>query len=543
MDQNNISDYQTRFEGVLQQDDNFTPAVLEITGVRDRRLSGSFVYGNSNLPLLDIKLSELPFPVIHTDNIRTHAQEIIEKQYPETGYNFPMIIDPEYQQRTNYELFRGVINYYDGDTYKVNNFTTDDESGESIPANYHVLTPFPYILEILRVGFNYAGLSFGGDFISDPNSRKLIWDTQKELEQLNSLIPSFHHVTTPESTEIINGYEESEYSVSVTMPYAIGHELRMFLKLPEHLEVLEYKVSFDDKTIYSSTLRKLDVKRSLSVSESQRGKDIIVTLKLRNTIADEAIGDISQFNFFNVWQDDGTLNVFPNSFTLSDVLPDMAFGTFLNKLKNWLNLDIKFRHDAVVMDYVEQKFIESSFIDESHLQAETFTKDFNNNIGYRLKFADKDLYVSNRGLVEDLTEYKSQNIRPIDLGVHMMNVQGKLDIRSARRIQNSDFQVLVYDGLQRSVFGFIEKFLPLAIQDVDGVAFYPEDIYERFWSHWLRFRTNSETIKERFDADIFEKLTTEQGKYKYNKKMLVKKITKRRKNENTWEVRTESETI
>ncbi|MHA7058074.1 hypothetical protein ACWGOQ_0012705 [Aquimarina sp. M1] len=416
----------------------------------------------------------------------------------------------------------------------MNNFTQNDE-GESVPANYHVLSPYPYIVEILRVGFKFVGLSFGGDFISDPNSRKLIWDTQKEIEQLNSLFPPLHHFTTPESTAVIDGLEESVYSLRVNINFLFGYDFRVFLNLPEHLEVLSYNVSFNDAILFSSDLRKFDNKRNLSVKDASELGDILIALKVRNTIAGEVTGDISKFNFFTIWRDDGVLNEFPNTFTLSDVLPDMTFGSFLNKLKNWLNLDIKCRQDSVIMDYVEQKFIESSFIDESHLQADTIPRDFNNNIAYELQVTGTDLYVSNNGLVENRTNYKTQNVRTIDLGAHMMTIQSKLDIRSARRIQDAEFQVLVYDGLQGGV--------PEAIQDVDGVAFYPEDIYERFWSNWLRFRTNSETIKERFDCDIFEKLTTEQGKYKYNKKMLVKKITKRRKNENTWEVRTESETI
>ncbi len=55
-------------------------------------------------------------------------------------------------------------------------------------------------------------------------------------------------------------------------------------------------------------------------------------------------------------------------------------------------------------------------------------------------------------------------------------------------------------------------------------------IWEFFYGIHQLFRINLEMIKERFGCYIFLKLTTEQGKYKCNKKMLVKKTSKQRKN-------------
>lgn len=85
--------------------------------------------------------------------------------------------------------------------------------------------------------------------------------------------------------------------------------------------------------------------------------------------------------------------------------------------------------------------------------------------------------------------------------------------------------------------------LCIVVSNIDGHDFSLTDIYNRFWKNWLRFRITSETIKDSFSCDIYENITTELGIYKYNKKQLIKKISKRRGKEGTWDVKTESETL
>lgn len=530
--QDNSSAYQTRYTGILQRDLDFVPATLEITGVHGNRISGSFVYGNDNLPLLETRLRDLPFPVIHTDDIKVHAKNTLDKGYPEVGYNFPMVIDPEFKNNTNYERFTGVVNYLNTVNYVSNRIII--ENGEEVVDNKNVLTPLPYIMEVLRVGFRAANLDFGGDFFSDIHNQKLLWDTGVFIEQFKSPIPSFYHFSTPQEIITVDGLQEAYFMLSTEIEVIDSFVLRLFLNLPKTLEVLFFEVRFKNNLIFSSVLNRVDKIRTINVREEIDMGSLNIELKVKALDSQTTIEDISTNNFFNLWPDDSTLNIYPNTFTIADVMPDMTFATFLNTLKNWLNLDIKFDNGMVVMDYVEQEFLERTFIDESHLEAKKYQKEFNTDKGYRLKAFGADLYVAKNGLVDSLAALPKNNITTIDLGVHVMRIHKRYSIFTARRLA-ADFQVLLYDGLQSGH--------PVAIADIDDVGFHPLDIYERLWKNWLRFRTNSETIKDKFTCDIFENLTTNQGKYKYNRKMLVKKITKRRKKDGLWEVSTESETL
>ncbi|WP_282037300.1 hypothetical protein, partial [Aquimarina algiphila] len=147
----------------------------------------------------------------------------------------------------------------------------------------------------------------------------------------------------------------------------------------------------------------------------------------------------------------GRLNVFPDSFSIADVLPDMTFSAFLNKLKNWLNLDIDFKHDTVTIDYVEEKFVETSFRDESHLEAEKYIKKSNQNKAYVLKDSRETIHINKDGVVSDIAAYKDENVNTIDTGVDIMKIEKKNSVFTARRREGSDFRILLYDGLKNGL--------------------------------------------------------------------------------------------
>ncbi|WP_167571925.1 hypothetical protein [Aquimarina algiphila] len=296
-----------------------------------------------------------------------------------------------------------------------------------------------------------------------------------------------------------------------------------------------FKIVMKGKTIYTNTIGRLDKLISLNIEEITDYGLLELQMSLVRFNVTDSIEDISPYHNFTFWANDGRLNVFPDSFSIADVLPDMTFSAFLNKLKNWLNLDIDFKHDTVTIDYVEEKFVETSFRDESHLEADRYIKKSNQNKAYELKDSKETIYITKDGVVSNISEYKSENVNTIDTGVDVMKIEKKNSLFTARRREGSDFRILLYDGLKNG--------LPVTVSAINEIDFSIENVYERLWKNWLRFRVTSETIKDKFSCDIYENLTTELGRYKYNKTQLVKKISKRRVKENRWEVSIESETL
>ncbi len=531
--ENNITDYQTSYKGVLQQDGDFKPAILELNGFDGSNLSGSFVYGNETLPLLETKLSDLPWPVITTTDIKNHAKETISKGFPEVMYNFPMIIDSEFSQNTSYEKFEGLINYFDGTNYIPNYKTIVD--GEEVIFNRNVITPYPYIMAILKMAFESAGLSYGGDFFSDPKNETLIWDTGVFLEQNYSPLPPSYQFAIADNNAQDGNLVRSFFAKTILVNAVGSYTIKIHVNFPDYILVEKLTVIFDRKVIYTSTHSRVEKILTINVESAADYENLVFQLTVKRYNVTDSIEDISLYNSLYFWSNDPGLNVFKNVFSIADVLPNMKVSTFLNKLKNWKNLDVKISNDSVIIDYVEQKFLETTFKDETHLEVEKYPKEFNQNKAYRLKDSRSTIRVTKDGLVSNLTSYKSQNITSIDTGVDIMNIEKKNSIFTARRKQDSNFRILLYDGLKSN--------LPVAVSNIDGHDFSLTDIYNRFWKNWLRFRITSETIKDSFSCDIYENITTELGIYKYNKKQLIKKISKRRGKEGTWDVKTESETL
>ena len=173
-----------RFDGKLLKNDTFENAYLIISSQKGRTLQGSLYYGKASLPLLETPLSELPFTEVSTTNITTHALDIIDKHWPETTYNFPMIIDKEFGANSDYEAFRGFKNLYENGAFVNNIIYNPPGTNEYIPSNYNIMTPCIYLVEILKVGFESANMIIRGDLINDLAFHKLVYDPENHLDDL-----------------------------------------------------------------------------------------------------------------------------------------------------------------------------------------------------------------------------------------------------------------------------------------------------------------------------------------------------------------------
>ncbi|NQY05366.1 MAG: hypothetical protein HRT68_03945 [Flavobacteriaceae bacterium] len=82
------------------------------------------------------------------------------------------------------------------------------------------------------------------------------------------------------------------------------------------------------------------------------------------------------------------VNRFQDNFNLKDFTPDMTFGSFITKLKNWLNLEITFRRNIVTINYVELRFKNIDFKDARHIEVSRTRITPNTNEAYKLIYSD-----------------------------------------------------------------------------------------------------------------------------------------------------------
>jgi hypothetical protein len=539
IDLDNVGDYEVKFYGKLLIDDTFDEAFLLITDIVDKVIEGSIYYGRETLALLDKPLNELPFPVVNTDNLRIHARSVIDLQYPEVGYNFPMIIDQKFSETSKYEKFEGFINNYRDGNFVNNTIEAENIDGQVTPVVYNrnLMVPFPYLMEILRVGFASENMVMLGSFVSDQVNEKLMVFTEKYLEKFQSSLPDFFQFTT--TTEIWDaGIISASYSRNYAISLTGSYKIKILINIPVQIQVHEFKVLFNLEEIYSSDSNVINEELTLNVENDTDLGTLRFSLDLRmaSSNSSNSIGDISAFNSFNFQFSDGQLNIFPNNFSLAEIMPDMTFGAFLNKIKNWLNLEVLYHKNTVIINYIESKFLNTNFKDESHLEIEIPKRKPNHSKLFKLTTGNGSLFISKNGLENNSLGYREEDIIKIDMGLELMPIESFQDVFTAVKKESGEaFKLFLYDGLQND--------LPVSVSSIFDRNYLIEEVHNRFWKQWLLFRLNSELYTDKFPLHISEPLKISEGSFKYNKKHIFKKIKKRRKSEEEWDVEVERESF
>jgi hypothetical protein len=526
LDLNNTSNYTVKHYGKLFMDSYFDEAYLFIE-VEEDNIQGSIAFGKLTIPLLDTKLADLPFPIIKTTSINNWAKEIKTKQYPDVSHCFPLVFDDEFHNTTNYDAFEGVVNNTDGVDFVTN--VLDVPSGDIF--NKNIVVPFPYVMSILKQGFNSASLDMIGDFVNTEINNHLILNTKKHLESFSSTTYQLfqfknHQVEFTVGSDLIYQYNKT---FDVT---AIGtYEVKILLNLPVEINIWSIKVLRGSEELFAGASKSLEEVIQINTTDESTEFTVQVRLELY------AHGvDIENFNSVEFQKNEGKLNVFKDTFSLSEVMPDITFGAFLNKIKNWLNLKVSFQDAYVRLDYVETQITNIQYKDESAFEIETPQRNFNQAKIYRLKYNDDTLlYVNKTGRVGDAYGYRDDDIKEIDINLTMLPIEEREGIFTALR-GDDDFQLMLYQG--PDVNGY-----PVAVEKINGFGFSLNEVFDKYWSKWLQFRTNSETYKDTFTTHSLEEFDIDNGRFKYNKKHIYKTIKQTRLSETEWKVEVESETL
>ena len=536
IDIENSADYETKYFGKLLIDNDFEDAYLLIVDIEDNILQGTIYYGKTSIALLDTDLSALPFPVIETTDLLTHAASVAQKQYPEVDYNFPMVIDPDFSSNNKYEAFDGVINNYTAGNYIANSIDTIES--EDVAVNRNVMVPFPYVFAILKTAFDSVGIKMSGSFVSDKVNEKLLLYTDKYLEKFLSALPegfSFNNVSeTFTSDNVVVANHSVNYDISQTGSYTIN----TFLNFPADIDVLTCVITYKGNEIFRSLSNNVDKDTILNVEDAADFGNLNIALQLRRYTDNPSnrIGSVKAYNYFGFSFEDGELNIFPNTFSLSQIMPDLTFGEFLNKLKNWLNLEIIFGESEVTINYVESKFLEITFKDETEFEVVKPKRTPNQNKLFKLITSNDSIYIGKSGVVTNISGYRDEDITDIDMGLDVMPIKAKDTLFTAyKEEEHNDFKILMYNGLQDG--------LPTAVSSFADRSFSLEEVINRNWAKWLFFRLNSETYKDKFKVHVLEPFNVNFGRLKYNRKHIYRSIKKQRVAENYWQIEVESETL
>lgn len=534
-----VNSYKPKIYGTLIIDRMFYEAYISIGEVTKDTAEITLYYGKEVLPVFDKKLNELPFgPVQMTGYLPAHAKDLLTKSWPEATHNFPKMFREDIKQKSNYKHFEYFINNYQdvSGTWMFPNNQQEIIDGETVSANRNVMAPFPYLLEIFKVAFASEGLQAKGAFMNDEFYKKVLLVPQTYFEQFAVTEfenYSFSYYTSQEDLDgrTINVYTK-QHAPSSSGSYVLKFRINFSNALAQYFNL---KITQGGETLYEATSEntQVNIDETLRISSSSGGGDpIIVTLKLSQVSA-----SIETFNTFTYLYKEGDLNVFPGAYSLADFMPDMTFREFINKIKSWLNLKFEYTDNAVYIDYLDDYINTVVFEDKSHLQDPYRSRIINQNNLFKMTYPNgTKVLVNKHGQTYSDKDYIDSEIEELEIEALPLEVYDNKGIVTAvYPEEEEDLMFCIYNGLVNND--------NLAIDNINGEKLTIQEVYNTRWTNWLRFRANSEVIKDRFFLHITETYTLKTGIFKYNKKQLVKSISKKRVDNEHWQVEVESETL
>ncbi|MFC4688678.1 hypothetical protein ACFO4P_17180 [Epilithonimonas pallida] len=338
--------------GWFHHENKISEAKLTIITIQGNKLIGQIDYGLEDIPNYDKKLSELPLAKFAVDDIHIYAKEICTKKYPEVNFNYPRLYTTKYSPEDElWDAFDGYYNDLKPDGSEMRRNYLDEELNIF---NVNIIHPLPYILYLLKTGFGDKGLELKGDILTDPDLVQRCVFSGTEY---------FNRFSQRRDTLTVDENEYDQFSNFSGMFYI--KELKVQKKG-------EYKLRgyFNSRKVKGSNTgyimmgsNKLWSFNSGSYDETNYYFDFSVNVPEDNTSLIFFLWRVSDRNGFatvisadliGTALDDGGneetgVVTNPNEVDLARAVPDMTFGDFVNRIKNWFNYEIDIRGNEIFM--------------------------------------------------------------------------------------------------------------------------------------------------------------------------------------------------
>jgi len=530
----NVVNYKSKVEGFLIVDNEMFDAYLGVYDVQDKKLELRIFYGKEVLNVFKMKLSDLPFPIVDTEgDLNNFSQQALSRSWPEVTHNFPMIYRPKISELSDYEDFNGYVNLRTENLELFRFNSTVNVEGVAKPFNYNVVCPMPYLLEILKVGFASEGLEIRGEFVEHPLIRKLIYIPQKYFQYYSD--PNIRTVYSLSNSSNINGDVQTFTRTHATFKNGT-YSLHARINFPKGVtKNFLFSVTYNGKTYFKATSQNegvaIDEKIDINVSNDVFSP-IVVVLEI-----DKQQRDIDKYNNFVFDFKDGRVNIFPESYSLKEIMPDQIFRTFYDGILQFFNLDVTFYENSVYLNFLDNSILNLVYEDLSAFEDPKPSRNTKRNNLFKLKYLNgKEIWISKDGQVYDDTAYTTSEITSMDFKVLPLVMERLNDVLTGTWPEEEAPIVLgIYQGIVDGK--------PTISESTGGISLSLNDIFQNFHSNWLSFRANAEVYKDKFRMLASDSIFLKKGAFRYNKKFIISRIKRKRLNENWWQVDMESESL
>lgn len=463
---------------------------LEILEFNNEKLKFQIDSGFENLPNFETKLEDLPLLDFEVEDIYQHANQIVEKKYPEVAYNFPKLYTDKYNlEDEGWKYFDSMLNH-----------RTREGQGKAFPRNRiengmdvynkNIIHPMPYLLYVLKAGFQDAGFQLEGDILNDKTLMQRCIYSGKEYFTTADQKP--HKIKIFDTEYYDHGGEKGRRFVSYGNGIERDVTIGRFTKSVKIPAPGRYRVKINLSTsqqaagenrIYlGSTLRILKNKTELKSYVSGNSMDIKDNSLTMDITEEEAIQGVdlvfeyhgivandqkdeekkvigvAQFEIKPMRQHTKDGAVIPYVFNYNKVnlkrsMPDMSFGELVTTIKNWRNYDLEFSGSRAIMNLIK---VDKSKEAEDFRQFEISNplRRFTDKTSFNIKFPDaesvetKNIFIDEKGYELNKAKLPS-NITEISINAFCLKLTNFRGQYTAKSEEESALMLVYYDGLNQ----------------------------------------------------------------------------------------------
>lgn len=535
-----VEEYLTNVRGVLVVVNTYYEAVFRLEEFTGDYGDATIYFGEETLPVYETEMKSLPWPVHIVNTSQQLATAYLSKGWPTVSHNFPRIHRPDIAEKTDYEHFQFFANNYTAPNFVQNQIT--GSIPDEVYENRNVLCPCPYLLEMLTFGFKVAGKKVRGEVLGDSRLKKLIYLPKNFIEKFQGALFSNFEFSLPDSEDMISGRRVGVYERTFTPDnvgsYAIKFNINLDPVLASYYRFRIFQkdpVTFVETDLFfqESTDNRVTINDEISVNITSENQFDPITIQM---VLPYVTDSISQWNGFGYRYTEGRLNELIGTYSLSEYMPDMKFGEYVNAIKNWLNLDISIEGEYVNIDYVQSVIEAFPFNDLSKYEIRYPKRIPNNNRVFRLTYSDgSEAIIDRSGQIFSDLDKEVDDIVDIKMEVRMALVEQNYNVITAVYPEDSKLIFAFYNGLQSGKNDCVDK--------IDGFYGRVEDVYREFWKQWLAIRTSNTTITDTVTVHESVQIRLRSKLYKYNRLLLPKSIRRKQIDDEFWEIEMEAETI
>lgn len=536
---------------------------LEILEFNNEKLKFQIDSGFENLPNFETKLEDLPLLDFEVEDIYQHANQIVEKKYPEVAYNFPKLYTDKYNlEDEGWKYFDSMLNH-----------RTREGQGKAFPRNRiengmdvynkNIIHPMPYLLYVLKAGFQDAGFQLEGDILNDKTLMQRCIYSGKEYFTTADQKPLVVNVFEAEYRDSRGGEKEQLHgkfikSVKIQAPgkYRIKVDVltslvgvngrittfeNSFLNILKNGTVIKEYKSNNSREIKDDTL-------VIDISEEDAIQGVELSFEYDGVVCrdrkkeDQKVIGVAQFDINPMRQHTESGVAIPYVFNFNRVnlkrsVPDISFGELVTTIKNWRNYDLEFSGSRAIMNLIK---VDKSKEAEDFRQFEISNplRRFTDKTSFNIKFPDaesveiKNIFIDEKGYELNKAKLPS-NITEISINAFCLKLTNFRGQYTAKAEDESALMLVYYDGLN---------------QEGDNHATNPEGLEgEHCAIHllpWFKNRLTNFSYKWTFitEKNKIRSFNIRSEIFCYGRRHLIKSWVKKSLNERFYSIEIETET-